>query len=359
MNDLIQQSTQRVGIIEEIGYSYYTTMHTGIDILKKRFLNSTLPEKERIAYSNQMQQFQYESNRLTQRALYWMRKHMRKMVSDQRKCLNKLLQVRSSSVCYACSRKGKYFFTKNMLNVNINQCRDVISECSHSWLYLLQFLDRVNTFLRESQRLQRWIGVDFEKALPNGRTTSVFNWAKEADMVGKLNRCKDGQCSFSTAKDICNAFLSYKRPVYLKEALRMMVAKDANGETIDRSVSRDSHSIKAAEYFGKVDLMKVKQSIDKYLARNAKNGRKLLSMPGSTQPRTSLATARPAGTFTQSGTSALSSLATGTAAATQQVTASPLLCGSSIVCNYDLVIQEVSKCTLSGIGCADTGTCYV
>ena len=180
MNDLIQQSTQRVGIIEEIGYSYYTTMHTGIDILKKRFLNSTLPEKDRIFYSNQMQQFQYENNRLTQRALYWMRKHMRKMVSDQRKCLNKLLQVRSSSVCYACSRRGKYFFTKNMLNVNINQCRDVISECSHSWLYLLQFLDRGNTFLRESQRLQRWIGVDFEKALPNGRTTSVLNWAQEA-----------------------------------------------------------------------------------------------------------------------------------------------------------------------------------
>lgn len=284
---------------------------------------------------------------------------MRKKVSDQRKCLNKLLEVRSSSMCYACSSRGKYFFTKNMLNVNINQCRDVISECSHSWLYLLQFLDKVNYFLRESQSLQRIIGVDFEKALPSGRTTRVLNWAKEADMVGKLNRCKDGQCSFNTAKDICNAFLSYKRPVYLKEALRMMVAKDAKGETIDRSVSRKSHIEKAVEYFGKLDLMRIKQFIDRYWVRNAKSGRKLLFKPSSTQQSTTSATSRPAGTFTQAATNVLSALATGTAAATQQVTTNPFVCNAGTVCSSEMVLLEVSQCTLRGIGCASTGTCYV
>lgn len=75
MHELIKQSIQRVGILEEIAYNYYITMHAGIDILKGRFLNSTLPEKERIAYSNQMQQFQYRNNGFTRRALLWMRPH--------------------------------------------------------------------------------------------------------------------------------------------------------------------------------------------------------------------------------------------------------------------------------------------
>jgi len=237
-----------------------------------------------------------------------------------------------------------------MLNVNINQCRDVISQCSHSWLYLLQYLDKINTFLSDSIKLQKKIGVDFSKALPGGRTTGVLNWAKEANMVGKLNACKDGQCGFATARDICHAFLSYEKPVYLKEGLRMMESKNPKGEKVENTLSLDTHGNRSKEYFGKADLMTIKRNIDKYLS-GGKKGRILIGPSKDKSPN------KPA--IVHAVQNVASAIVAGVAEAINQGAINPFFCKSDTICKSEIAILQVSQCTQTGVNCASTGTCYV
>ena len=66
------------------------------------------------------------------------------------------------------------------------------------------------------------MGVNFNKAMHNSPASRILNWATETKIIRKLADCKDGICDFSTAKEICESFISFDKPVYLNQALRIV-----------------------------------------------------------------------------------------------------------------------------------------
>jgi len=149
----------------------------------------------------------------------WLKANKNQMVQHQSRCLSKLHQVRMSSICYTCSARAKLFFIKDELKLHETTCRSLISECSSSWTYLIQFLDKVNTVYKLVREMEEITGVRFTDAVAGSPARSILDWADKNNFRTHLSNCSGGTCSFDTAKLICDNFVSITTPIYLKSAL--------------------------------------------------------------------------------------------------------------------------------------------
>ena len=91
----------------------------------------------------------------------WLRAKRNDMVQNQRKCLIRLKKTRVNSVCYTCSARAQVFFEKDNLRMHEQTCRNIISYCSNSWFYLIEFLDKVNSIHATIRELEKRTGIRF------------------------------------------------------------------------------------------------------------------------------------------------------------------------------------------------------
>ena len=209
-------------------------------------------------------------------------------MNQQSTCLNSIQQKRNAGICYACSGRAENYFTSGKLNIHETQCRGVISKCFSSWYYLLAFLERVNLFYKASTKLQRKLGVNFNKAMSSSPASDVLNWVSETKLMRKLIGCKKGLCDFKTAKEICEGFISFDKPIYLHQALKIVnvliskintkkiatknkkksTEKAQKVESFSESVSKDAK--KANQYYEQLDLDRILSSIQRFMTAKDK-----------------------------------------------------------------------------------------
>ena len=151
--------------------------------------------------------------------IVWLATYKSAIVGDQKKCLNKLHELRVNSVCYTCSARSTQFFQGDELKLHENVCRALISECSASWSYLIEFLDKVNAINKLIRETEQFTNIRFRDSVEGSPASTILDWADRNNFRALLNNCKDGQCSFDTAKKICDNFVSITSPIYLKSAL--------------------------------------------------------------------------------------------------------------------------------------------
>ena len=177
-----------------------------------------------------------------------------------------------NSVCYTCSVRASVFFDKDKLNVDERTCRDVISECSSSWIRMTQYLDYINKFNAILSQLEKKTGIKFSEAIAGKPAKAIHDWADKNHFRQKLRDCQDGACDFSTAKDICENFFSINNPIYIRQALvvennimnreqyvfESLRNKDLNTQTKTRTFSELTN--KQLEFARKNDKMVVSKA---------------------------------------------------------------------------------------------------
>ena len=80
------------------------------------------------------------------------------------KCWDKMINVRSSSICSTCSGRSDIFFINNKAALGESACSSIIKECSYSFKLMIETLEGVYAVL--SQLL--------EYGLKNSRTTPLY-----------------------------------------------------------------------------------------------------------------------------------------------------------------------------------------
>ena len=276
----------------------------------------------------------------------WLNENKNLMVVDQTKCLNRLHEVRMSLVCYTCSARASLYFERDELRLHENTCRGLIAHCASSWNYLIEFLDRVNSFYKLVRKMEKRTGIRFKDAVKGSPASSILDWADKNNFRTLLKNCNDGQCQFENAKKICDNFVSITSPIYLKAALKVVGNMSRKSKRWRRRIKKKNHQLKKM-------LMKVADkdlyALSKDRDRKRREGRKLLlkrPLAASTLVRSkSLQALKP-------NQNPPSITATESSGGTQSANFNPLLCPGSSICIADKVVLTVSKCTISGILCA-------
>lgn len=148
--------------------------------------------------------------------------------------------------------------------------------------------ERVNLFYKASTKLQRKLGVNFNKAMSSSPASDVLNWVSETKLMRKLIGCKKGLCDFKTAKEICEGFISFDKPIYLHQALKIVnvliskintkkavtknkkksTEKAQKVESFSESVLKDAK--KANQYYEQLDLGRILSSIQRFMTAKDK-----------------------------------------------------------------------------------------
>jgi len=298
----------------------------------------------------------------------WVKKESLSVVDDQVKCVNKISEVRMNSVCYTCSARASVFFDKDKLNVDERTCRDVISECSSSWIRMTQYLDYINKFNAILSQLEKKTGIKFSEAIAGKPAKAIHDWADKNHFRQKLRDCQGGVCDFTTAKDICENFFSINNPIYIRQALvvennimnreqyvfESLRKKDLNTETKTRTFSELTN--KQLELDRKNDKRVVSKA-EKFVRmfeekdQSLTTGRTLLL--GFPRPPSATSTNNPSASSTESSsTTATSTPPTTPSSSTdyqstlQKITENPLICPLEGVCYADKSVLTVTQCTL-------------
>lgn len=299
----------------------------------------------------------------------WIRGNTRKIMQNQRTCLNTIAELRSNSACYACSGRAHVFFTKGMLNVNENECRATIADCSGAWTGIFTLIWQISKFNIQVRSLRKALGVDFSSMMVKEATTVLLDWSNQLALATNLASCQDGLCDFPIAKSICESLLSYDKPIYLEQVLNM-VRNDMSSSNVELNKQvRQAMVDKAVEYFNKmktqdfIDTLhklnffipssinsKGQDSKHKPNPHNApkpsahKKGRKLLLKKPPTPPAAPTPSA-PVQPVLQPVIDAAVDLV-------QNTIQNPLLCAqSAAICVAEKVIQTITDCSSGLIQC--------
>jgi len=303
----------------------------------------------------------------------WIRDNTHKIIEDQATCLNTIAELRSNSACYACSGRAHVFFTKGMLNVNENECRETIAECSEAWTSMFTFIEQVSKVNQLIRSLRQALGVDFSSMMNKEATTILLDWSNQLALASNLASCQDGLCDFPIAKSICESLVSYDKPIYLEQVLNM-VRNDISSSDIElnRTV-RQAMVAKASAYFRSMetkDFIDTLHRLNFFLSKRLTNpkgpnskapispkpsahhkGRKLLLKKPANAPAAPTPSA-PAQPVLQPVIDAATNLL-------QNAITNPLLCGQSVaVCVAEKVVLAITDCTTGPIQCTTPSMCF-
>jgi len=282
------------------------------------------------------------------------RRTKRLMITSQKKCLKKLHEVRSGSHCFTCSSRSNMFFDeKSRMRIHENTCREIVSECTESWLLLIKLVNYMTKFREFTLRVEQayHIPKKFRQHIP--QLEGIASFLTETKVQEKLKNCKNShssQCSFDSVKSVCDTFVSINGPLYLEVALKHFPNsakfKFAKlGVNIKRAFNKAGQKFKGA--FQKAGH-KIKNAFKNFgskfkglFKRKSKKGRKLATS-GRLLLLKKAPTATPASTNINVATQAVLSSAASTNP-NQATAANPLLCSTS-TCPVDKVIMTVSQC---------------
>jgi len=276
----------------------------------------------------------------------WLKENKNYMVVDQTKCLNRLHEVRMSSVCYTCSARASLYFERDELRLHESTCRGLIAHCASSWNYLIEFLDRVNSVYNLVRKMEARTGIRFKDAVKGSPASSILDWADKNNFRTLLKNCNDGQCQFENAKKICDNFVSITSPIYLKAALRIVGNMNRKSRKWRRYLRKKNKQLKKMLTN---DADKDLYALSKTRDRKRRRGRNLLLK--SPLAASSLVGRKPLQALKPNQTEPVIS-ASESSGGNQNASFNPLLCPGSTICIADKVVLTVSKCTISGILCA-------
>ena len=154
--------------------------------------------------------------------IIWINSNKDQMVEKQKQCLGRFKIIRSQAVCYTCSARAQTFFDKDRLHIHEDTCRVIVSDCRQGWIYLIEYLDKVNAFYEMIRRIDSDYKINFSGSVSDSPAKTVLDWAEKSGIKTELQKCTKGSCNFETTKHICNSFVSIEQPIYLKEALRIV-----------------------------------------------------------------------------------------------------------------------------------------
>ena len=267
----------------------------------------------------------------------WLEANRARLVRNQKKCIKKLESTRINSVCYACSARAQVFFEKDNLRVNEETCRDIISQCSDSWLYLMSFLDKVNDVYSQVRVLEEKTGIRFSDSVKGSPASNILNWSDTNNFRKDLQSCKKGLCEFNKAKNICDNFVSIRKRFYLVNALTAVKSISKKGEKLANKAKRNP-------------AKKGKKS-----AKNSppsSKGRKLVvGKPNRLAARDDKPSPPPSSKPAVVELKSLLEATQGTAVTAQLRDFNPLLCPRGKSCTVDKVILPVSRCGAYNVDC--------
>lgn len=258
------------------------------------------------------------------------KKSKNNMIKSQKKCLKKLHEVRSGSHCFTCSSRSNFFFDEHKrMRLHENTCREIVSDCTDAWLYLIELVDYMTKFREFVLQVEQLYHIPKAFRQPVPHLDGIASFLKETNVKASLEHCRRGKCSFNSVKSVCDTFVSINGPVYLEVALKHFPKTTAFNFAkfkIDSRAAFRKAGSKIKGFFQKL----FKKKGRKLSAR----GRNLLLAKATTT------TVKTASTTTTTPTTTLSSTTT---SATQSTTTNPLLCSTS-VCTSDKVIVTASDC---------------
>lgn len=152
----------------------------------------------------------------------WIKQNKDFMVENQQKCLDRFKSIRSEAVCYTCSARADTFFDKDRLHVHEDTCRAIVTDCRLGWLYLIEFIDKVNSFYDLVRMVDFRYQLKLMDSVSGSPAKTVLDWAEKTGIKSQLKKCTEGSCNFETTKNICDNFVSIDQPLYLQEALKIV-----------------------------------------------------------------------------------------------------------------------------------------
>jgi len=326
---------------------YLLTFHVFVKSVKnKRWLINKLSTKRR-RKMNLRQRRELKKSIFPQvsEIMKWLRAKGNDMVLNQRKCLIRLKKTRVNSVCYTCSARAHVFFEKDTIRMHEQTCRNIITYCSNSWFYLIEFLDKVNSIHATIRELEKKTGIRFTASVKGSPAKNILRWADRNNFRGNLLDCSDGVCDFEKAKNICNNFVSVTKPMYLVNSLIAV-------RSLMRKSQRSTNNIKnykPRRVDGLVDFLK--SSLNQNLHTQGRS----LALKIPIRP---VVKAVPplVKSIAQDAISAAKSVATLSAdaigaVASQVSDANPLLCPGLRICIADKVVLTASQCGSTGVEC--------
>lgn len=266
----------------------------------------------------------------------WLKANRARLVRNQKKCIKKLESTRINSVCYACSARAQAFFEKDNLRVNEETCRDIISQCSDSWLYLMGFLDKVNYVYSQVRVLEEKTGIRFSDSVKGSPASNILNWSDTNNFRKDLLSCKKGLCEFNKAKNICDNFVSIRKRFYLVNALTAVKSIAKKGEKLAKKA--------------KPNPAKKGKKSAKNSPQNSKGRKLVVGKPNRLAARDD----KPSPPSSKPAVVELKSLleaTQGTAVTAQLRDFNPLLCPRGKSCTVDKVILPVSRCGAYNVDC--------
>ena len=150
---------------------------------------------------------------------------------EQTRCFSRIKQIRTNSLCYTCSGRSSRFFLQGQAMMSIQDCQTTISKCSDTWKDALDLFDA----MRLARRIQRYIKEELGQAelveFDNEHLEKLRDWIGGPETRRSFKKCftNPASCAESSAKKICNKFISLRRDDLLQE-IETVPSKSLSGE---------------------------------------------------------------------------------------------------------------------------------
>ena len=122
----------------------------------------------------------------------------------QKGCLNKVQQLRASSLCSVCSARSQVFFHGGKAVMDMPTCRSVITECHEYWKSLVNLINTASSASESIDEARKILRVP-------PKTTAIRylkKWIDEKNLEHGLENCKSVKdCSNKDAGFICESLI--------------------------------------------------------------------------------------------------------------------------------------------------------
>ena len=129
----------------------------------------------------------------------------------QTKCITKLNQVRSSSLCNTCSARSQVFFSDGKIRMGLDDCKQVIDECKGYWSTLLKYVDSLESVKEVIEEI-REKEQDNTEMFKGHQHSNLLKWIEENKLKEHLGKClSEENCGDKVAGELCASLISIRR----------------------------------------------------------------------------------------------------------------------------------------------------
>ena len=170
---------------------------------------------------------------------YW-KDHALDMKNAQKRCLKRLLSLRSSAMCSICSGRFSQFTVQNRIVIPEQACTSVVNECVDAWQTLLKLIQQFRQYreiVNEAKRNSLLGNKKSKDYVSNMK--SMENFAKKNNLKMFLKNCRSrSDCDFEAASTLCSTFVSIVQPLYIQKSMKILNSWQAQWAAAFRKFGR-------------------------------------------------------------------------------------------------------------------------